>query len=79
MTLEALAAPAFDAADPIFDFSRRPAPTPPVPANLDTPLGGDRPDPEAGWATRNPDKAMLFLFLTPRDGIVADELMALGA
>jgi hypothetical protein len=74
MTLEALAAPAFDAADIIFDFSR---PAAPVPANLDSPLGADRADPEPGWATRNPDKAMLFLFLTPRDGQLVDELLAL--
>ena len=74
MTLEALAAPAFDAADTIFDFSR---PAAPVPANLDAPLGADRADPEPGWATRNPGQAMLFLFVTPRDGRIVDELLAL--
>ena len=74
MTLEALAAQAFDAADTIFDFSR---PAAPVPANLDAPLGADRADPEPGWATRNPGQAMLFLFVTPRDGHVVDELLAL--
>ena len=73
MTLEALAAPTLDAADSIFDFSRHAAP---APANQDAPLAADRPDPEAGWATRNPEAAMLFLFLTPRDGLVADELLA---
>ena len=61
-----------DDADPIFDFSRSLAPTP---ANQDAPLAADRPDPEAGWATRNPEAAMLFLFVTPRDGLVADELL----
>ena len=76
MTLEALAVPTLDDADYMFDFSRTALP---VPANQDAPLGADRPDPEAGWATRNPDKAMLFLFLTPRDGIVAEELLALAA
>ena len=77
MILEALAAPALDAADSIFDFSRSPAGRAPIPANHDAPLGADRPEPEAGWATRNPDKAMLFLFLTPREGIVAEELFGL--
>ena len=74
MTLEAFAAPTLDVADSVFDFSRQ-EPFAPAPAN-DFPLGADRPDPEAGWATRNPESAMLFLFLTPRDGLVADELLA---
>lgn len=34
-------------------------------------------DPEAGWAARNPDRAMLFLFVTPRDCGALEELMAL--
>jgi hypothetical protein len=34
-------------------------------------------DPQAGWAARNPDRAMLFLFVTPRDCGALDELMAL--
>ena len=34
-------------------------------------------DPEAGWAGRNPDRAMLFFFVTPRDCGALDELMAL--
>ena len=34
-------------------------------------------DPEAGWASRNPDRAMLFLFLSPSDCGALDELMAL--
>ena len=33
-------------------------------------------DPEAGWASRNPDRAMLFLFVTPRDCGAFEELMA---
>ena len=74
MTLEALAAPKLDAAKPMFDFSRNAAP---IPANQDAPLGADRADPEPGWATRNPDRAMLFLFVTPRDGALVDELLAL--
>lgn len=34
-------------------------------------------DPEAGWASRNPDRALLFLFVTPRDCGALEELMAL--
>jgi hypothetical protein len=34
-------------------------------------------DPEAGWAQRNPDRAMLFLFVSPRDCGALEELMAL--
>ena len=34
-------------------------------------------NPEAGWAARNPDRAMLFLFVTPRDCGAVEELMAL--
>ena len=34
-------------------------------------------DPEAGWAARNPDRAMLFLYVTPRACGALEELMAL--
>jgi hypothetical protein len=34
-------------------------------------------DPEAGWGARNPDRALLFLFVTPRDCGAVEELMAL--
>jgi hypothetical protein len=34
-------------------------------------------DPEAGWAARNPDRATLFLFVTPRECGALEELMAL--
>ncbi len=34
-------------------------------------------DPEAGWASRNPERAMLFLFVSPRDCGAVEELMAL--
>jgi hypothetical protein len=34
-------------------------------------------DPEAGWASRNPDRAMLLLFVSPRDCGALEELMAL--
>ena len=41
-------------------------------ADLRTPA-----DPEAGWASRNPDRALLFLFVSPRDCGALEELMAL--
>ena len=34
-------------------------------------------DPEAGWASRNPDRALLFLFVSPRECGALEELMAL--
>lgn len=34
-------------------------------------------DPEAGWAVRNPDRALVFLFVSPRDCGALEELMAL--
>ena len=34
-------------------------------------------EPEAGWATRNPNRAMALLFVNPRDCAMVDELMAL--
>jgi hypothetical protein len=34
-------------------------------------------DPKAGWAARNPDRAMLFLYVSPRDCGALEELMAL--
>ena len=46
--------------------------TAPAAANFDTPA-----NPEAGWATRNPGRAMLFLFVSPRDCGALEELMAL--
>jgi hypothetical protein len=33
-------------------------------------------NPEAGWANRNPDRALLFLFVSPRECGALDELMA---
>ena len=78
MTLEALTAPTLDAADSMFDFSRPTYGVAPSPAHLDAPLGNHRAEPEAGWATRNPERAMLFLFLTPRDGQVVEEVLALA-
>ncbi len=43
-----------------------------MPADFRTPA-----DPAAGWAARNPERAMLFLFVTPRDCGAVEELMAL--
>ena len=37
----------------------------------------DVADPESGWASRNPDRALLFLYVTPRDCAALEELMAL--
>ena len=38
---------------------------------------GTPADPEAGWAARNPDRALLFLFVSPRECGAVEELMAL--
>ena len=72
---EALAVPTFDAADSIFDFSR-PSAEPLVASDSVAALAACRPQPESGWATRNPERAMLFLFVTPRDGALVEELLA---
>ena len=49
-----------------------------APARAVAPLPANDPaDPEAGWAARNPERAMLFLFVWPRDCAAVDELMAL--
>ena len=63
MTFEAQAA-AFGA-----DVENR---TAAAPADFRTPA-----DPEAGWASRHPDRALLFLFVSPRDCGALEELMAL--
>ena len=73
MIFEAQAATTFENSDSVFDFSR---PSPAQSAN-EARLIADRADPEPGWATRNPGRAMLFLFVTPRDGQLVDELLAL--
>ena len=73
MTLEALAAPTLDGSDDMFDFSRpsvRPSPL------TTAELAALRADPAPGWAAANPEKAMLFLYLAPRDSEVFDELFA---
>ncbi|HEX8620558.1 MAG TPA: hypothetical protein VF718_01165 [Allosphingosinicella sp.] len=48
------------------------APRDAAPADFRTPA-----DPPAGWAARSPDRAMLFLFVSPRDCGALEELMAL--
>ena len=50
-------------------------------ADVSAPLAGHADfrtpaDPEAGWASRNPDRAMLFLFVSPRECGAFEELMA---
>jgi hypothetical protein len=73
MTLEAHTAPTPDSADSIFDFARHAS----RPVLLTTAeLAALRAEPETGWAAANPERAMLFLFLAPRDGRVAEELLA---
>lgn len=37
----------------------------------------DVAEPEAGWAARNPDRALLLLYIVPRDSAALEELMAL--
>lgn len=32
-------------------------------------------DPEPGWATRFPDRALAFIFVSPRDCTALDEIM----
>jgi hypothetical protein len=70
MTFEAQAA-AIQADVETFYQPARSVAAAPFPAN------DDIADPEAGWATRNPERAMLFLFVNPRDCGAVEELMAL--
>ncbi|HEY1605729.1 MAG TPA: hypothetical protein VGF77_09040 [Allosphingosinicella sp.] len=63
MTFEARAAAIAADGDDIFAQA---------PADFRTPA-----DPEPGWAGRNPDRAMLFLFVSPRNCGAVEELMAL--
>jgi hypothetical protein len=41
------------------------------------PAAEDVADPAPGWATRHPDRALAFLFVSPRDCAALDELIAL--
>ena len=49
--------------------------TAPAPASQDADFRTPA-NPEAGWANRNPDRALLFLFVSPRECGALDELMA---
>jgi hypothetical protein len=69
MTFVAPAAAFADAAEIDFDVFAAFRPT--LPAHCDV------ADPEAGWAARNPAKALAFLYVSPRDCGAVDELMAL--
>ena len=68
MTFEAQSAAFAADVDTFADFAPA-AVKPALPAN-------DPADPEAGWAARNPARAMVFLFVSPRDCAAVDELMA---
>jgi hypothetical protein len=65
-------APASAFADAVeIDFAQFAAARSAFPAHCD--VG----DPEPGWASRHPGKALAFLFVSPRDCGAVDELMAL--
>lgn len=70
MTFEAGSAAFAEAVETFADLTVPAQPFATLPAN-------DPADPEAGWATRNPNRAMLFLFVSPRDCGAVDELLAL--
>ncbi len=70
MTFEAGSAAFAADVETFADFTARAPVRPALPAN-------DPADPEAGWATRNPNRAMLFLYVSPRDCSAVDELLAL--
>jgi hypothetical protein len=70
MTLEASSAALVADVETYTSFTAPAAVRPALPAN-------DPADPESGWATRNPNRALLFLFVSPRDCGAIDELMAI--
>ena len=70
MTFEAHSAAFATDVETFVDFSAPAAAKPALPAN-------DPCNPEAGWATGNPKRAMLFLYVSPRDCGAVDELLAL--
>ena len=70
MTLEASSAALVADVETYTSFTAPAAVHPALPAN-------DPADPQAGWATRNPNRAMLFLFVSPRDCSAVTELLAL--
>jgi hypothetical protein len=70
MTFEASSAALVADVDTYTSFTAPAAVRPALPAN-------DPADPEPGWATRNPNRAMLFLFVSPRDCSAVSELLAI--
>lgn len=70
MTLEASSAALVADVETYPSFTAPAAARPGLPAN-------DPADPETGWATRNPNRAMLFLFVSPRDCGAVTELLAI--
>jgi hypothetical protein len=42
------------------------------------PFGGRVFEPEPGWATRHPDRAMAFLYVCPHDCDAVDEVLGLA-
>lgn len=70
MTFEAGSAALVADVETFDSFTPPAAPRPALPAN-------DPADPETGWAARNPNRAMLFLFVSPRDCAAVDELLAI--
>ena len=71
MTLEASSAAL------VADVETYPSFTAPAAAVCHGLPANDPADPETGWATRNPNRAMLFLFVSPRDCGAVDELLAI--
>ena len=70
MTFEARSNAFTASVETFADFTR------PAPAAATFPAHDQVADPEAGWAARNPERAMVFLFVSPRDCAAVDELMA---
>jgi hypothetical protein len=70
MTLEASSAAL------VADVETYTSSTAPAAVRLGLPAN-DPADPETGWATRNPKRAMLFLFVSPRDCSAVAELLAI--
>ena len=70
MTFEARSNAFTASVETFADFTR------PAPVAAAFPAHDQVADPEAGWAARNPERAMVFLFVSPRDCAALDELMA---
>ena len=70
MTFEATSAALVADVETYPSFIAPAAMSPRLPAN-------DPADPESGWARRNPNRAMLFLYVSPRDCDAVAELLAI--